>query len=359
MSPTKLKQPVIDFYTYPPVGGDDWRYIYQTAQVRVLEMQMLSQATFLDMANAESFEAAADLLAASEYALPPGYKALAEMENILRLRRSAVREMFLDFMTRPAEPGRSRIDEPIVELFRTRDDFANLRLAVRRTVTEKPLGTDYSTDGNVQPELFEQIFTEEGEPDDRPVFPDYVQQAVEQAVLAYYQNKDIRRIDYAIDKFQAEYNLNKAHELESIFLLGLFRIQIDLTNIRTMLRLKFTESEQRNVFLEGGFIGLERFQHGLDLGYESLGPLFFVTPYYRIVETGASYLASNKSFLKAEQQCDEFLTGFLKSTIQITVGPQPIIAFLLMKENEIRKVRLILTAKKNHLDTKLILDRIS
>jgi V/A-type H+-transporting ATPase subunit C len=49
----------------------------------------------------------------------------------------------------------------------------------------------------------------------------------------------------------------------------------------------------------------------------------------------------------------------LKLTVQVTAGPQPIIAFLLMKENEIRTVRLILTAKKNNLDTKLILDRIS
>jgi V/A-type H+-transporting ATPase subunit C len=249
------------------------------------------------------------------------------------------------------------LDESVVELLRTRDDFANLRLAVRRTLTEKELGADYSSHGNVPPEMIEQIFSEEDE-FSKPVFPDYIRQAVEQAVLAYYQNKDIRRIDYAIDRCQAEYNLNKAHELESIFLLGLYRIQIDLTNIRTMLRLKFTESEQRNVFLVGGFIELERFIHGLELGYEALGSLFFATPYYRVVEAGANYLASNKSFLKAEQQCDEFLTGFLKSTIQITVGPQPIIAFLLMNENEIRKVRLILTAKKNHLDTKLILDRL-
>ena len=72
----------------------------------------------------------------------------------------------------------------------------------------------------------------------------------------------------------------------------------------------------------------------------------------------AGYLASNKSFLKVEQQCDEHLTGFLKSTVQITAGPQPIIAYLLMKENEIRTVRLILTAKRNFLDTKLILDRL-
>ncbi|MHC4104585.1 MAG: V-type ATPase subunit [Planctomycetota bacterium] len=343
-----IKQPVIDFYTYPPVGRDDWRYTFQAAQVRVLETQMLSPATFLDIANAESFQAAADLLSGSEYALPQGGRNFAEVEDTLLLRRTEVRELFSVLM----------IDQPIIELFRTRDDFANLRLAVRRTLTEKPLGTDYSTDGNVPPELFEQMFSEESELD-KSVFPDYVQQAVEQAVLAYYQNKDIRQVDYAIDRYQAEYNMNMAQQLDSIFLLGLFRIQNDLTNIRTMLRLKFTESEQRNVFLKGGFVELERFIHNLELGYEALGPLFFVTPYHRIVEAGANYLASNKSFLKAEQQCDEFLAGFLKSTIQITVGPQPIIAFLLMKENEIRKVRLILTAKKNHLDTKLILDRIS
>ena len=360
MLAAKFKQPVIDFYTYPPVGRDDWRYTFQTAQVRALEMQMLSRATLLDMANAGSFEQAADLLSGTEYALPRGGRDFAEVDEILQQRRTAVRVLFSDLM----------LDKPIVELFRTRDDFANLRLAVRRTLTEKELGTDYSSDGNVQPEMIEQIFSEEDE-FSKPVFPDYIRQAVEQAVLGYYQNKDIRRVDYAIDRVQAQYNLEQARQLKSIFLLGLFRIQIDLTNIRTMLRLKFIESESRaktaeagtflvrdNVFLEGGFIELERIRHGAELGYEALGPLFFVTPYHRIVDTGANYLASSKSFLRLEQQCDEHLTGFLKSTVQITAGPQPIIAFLLMKENEIRTVRLILTAKKNFLDTKLILDRL-
>ena len=349
---------ILDFYTYPPIGGDDWRYTFQTAQVRALELQMLSRATLLDMANTESFESAADLLAASEYALPHGSENFAEVENILQLRRSAVRELFADLM----------IDEPIVELFRTRDDFANLRLALRRMLTERPLGTDYSNEGNVSPQIFEQVFEEEN----YELFPDYMAEAVERAVLAYYQQKDIRQIDYAIDQFQVEYNLKKARQLRSLFLLGLFRIQIDLTNIRTMLRLKFTESESRtktagaevflvrdNVFLKGGFIELERLEKALALGYESQGQLFFVLPYHQVVKTGADYLMSDKSFLKIERQCEEFLTGFLKTTIQITAGPQPIIAYLLMKENEIRNVRLILTAKKNFLDTKLILDRIA
>ncbi len=336
----------VDFYTYPPVGGDDWRYTFQTAIIRTLEIQMLSRATLLDMANSEGFEQAFDLLTSTEYALPQGSRGFAEMKDILRVRRTAVRELFADLI----------LDKPIVELFRTRDDFANMRLALRRTLTGRPVGTDYSSEGNVPAEQFEQVFEEE----DYGLLPDYMQEAAERAVLAYYQAKDIRQIDYAVDGVQAEYNLRRARELKSIFLLGLFRIWIDLTNVRTMLRLKFTESEQhRNVFLKGGYIESERLKRGLEVGYEAMGQLFFVMPYCDVVATGASYLASDKSFLRTEQQCEEYLTGFIRTTIQITAGPQPIIAYLLLKENEIRTVRLILTAKKNFLDTRLILDRIS
>ncbi len=332
---------IVDFYTYPSVGGDDWRYAFQTAQVRALETQMLSVTSLHDMASAAGFEQAADFLASSEYAL----RNLAEIEDVLRLVRSAVRELFEQLM----------IDKPIVELFRTRDDFANLRLALRRTLSEKPLGKDYSSDGSVPLEIFGEVFEHEN----YDVLPGYMQQAIEQAVIAFYQYKDIRWIDYAIDSVQAQYNLKIARWLKSLFLIGLFRIQIDLTNIRTMLRLKFTESEIRDVFLQGGYVELEQLEHGLDLGYEAIGSLFYATPYYQLVESGASYLATNKSFLKLEHQCEDYLMGFLKTTSQITAGPQPIIAYLIKKENEIRNVRLVLTAKKNFLDTKLILDRIS
>ena len=342
------EQIILDFYRYPPVGDDDWRYLSQTAQVRMLEMQLLSKTVLLNMAEAENFEAAAEFLAASEYALTRGGKGLAEVENILRAQRAAVRELFADLM----------LDKEIVKLFRTRDDFANLRLAVRRAVTKKALGLDYSNEGNMPAEAYEEAFREEN----YSRFPNYMQEAIERAVPAYYQNKDVRQIDYAIDNVQAEYNLKKARQMKNIFLAGLFRIQIDLTNIRTMLRLKYAGVESRflgdNIFLKGGYLELERLRRGLETGYEAMGQVFFVTPYYEAVEAGANWFASDKSFLRIEQRCEEHLTGFLKTTIQIVTGPQPIIAYLLMKENEIRTVRLILTSKKNALDKKLILDRL-
>lgn len=347
MPKTKTVQSTLNFYSYPSVGTDDWRYGYETALVRTMEMQMLSRAHLQDMANAENFDRAVDLLTGTEYALPQGSSSLADVEAMLQERRSAVRRLFADLI----------IDGEIVELFRSRDDFANLRLALRRTLTERELGSDYSSDGNVDPELFESMLSEEGGAGDK--FPGYLSEAVEEAVLAYYQDKDVRRIDYAVDAAQARHNLSRAAEIDSPFLMGLFKIQIDLTNIRTLLRLKFTESEQRNVLIEGGFIETERYKAGIDAGYETMGTLFFATPYGKVVDTAAGYVAASRSFLKVEQQCEEHLAGYLKETTRITAGPQPIIAYLLNKEDEIRRVRLLLTARKSSLDAKLILDRIS
>ena len=339
-----LEQPVLDFFRYPPIGDDDWRYGFETAVVRVLESQMLSRSALIDMANADSYDAALDLLSSTEYTLAQGSRDFSEVEKILLQRRTELRELFKDLI----------IDELIAEPLLAREDFANMRLALRRKLLGKPLGTDYCNDGSVPAEEFEAIFEEEN----YSPLPYHMQEAIEKAVLAYYQNKDVRQIDYALDSSHFEYKLRRAEQLKNIFVLELFRMQIDLTNIRTMLRLKFRESEQRDVFINGGYIEIQLLKHGLDAGYESIAALFFATPYYEAVESGVSYLASKKSFLKIECNCEAHLAGFLKTTIQITAGPQPIIAYLLLKEAEIRNIRLILTAKMNALDKSLLLDRL-
>jgi len=338
-------QPVaIDFFRYPPVGTEDWRYGFATAEVRVLQSMMLTKAAFLDMANAENFESAMDLLTGTEYAMPPSQNSFDDIENMLLEKRSDVRKLFTDLI----------LDERIVELLRAREDFANMRLAIRRVVTGKPIGLDYSNEGSVPAEEFEEIFEQEN----YSRFPIYLQEAVEEAVLGYYQDKDIRRIDYGIDKKQAEYKIKRATQLNSVFLLSFFRTQIDLTNIRTMLRLKMAKRDEKTLFLTGGFVDSARLIHALDIGYEAIAPLFYATPYYNVVDAGVSYLTAKQSFLCLERHCEEHLTGFLRTTMQITAGPQPVIAYFLLKENEIRTVRMVLTGKRNALDTRLILDRL-
>lgn len=337
------EQVVIDFFRYPPVGEEDWRYAFATARVRVLESMMLGRNAFLDMTNSEKFESAVEMLSGSEYAVPSG-TSFPEIESMLLEKRSEARGLFTELM----------LDEDIVELLRAREDFANMRLAVRRVVTEKPIGVDYSDDGSVPAEEFEEIFEQEN----YSRFPGYLQDAVEQAVLGYYENKDIRQIDYGIDRIQAGYKLSRAISLGSIFLESLFRTQVDLNNIRTMLRLKLAERDDRNLFIEGGFVETDRFIHGLDIGYEAMGPLFYATPYHGVVEGGVGYLTKEKSFLHLEKNCEDHLMGFLRTTSSLASGPQPVIAYFLMKEAEIRTVRMVLTGKNNNLDAKLLLERL-
>ncbi|MFH1371279.1 MAG: V-type ATPase subunit [Planctomycetota bacterium] len=338
------QQAEIDFSRYPPIGTDDWQYAFETARVRALETAMLPRSVFVDMANAASFEQAADYLRSGEYAIGAG-ASISELEQILLARRADVRQQFAGWMH----------NDSFVTLFKSREDFANLRLAVRRAVTKKETGGDYSDEGNFPAEQLAEAFGSER----YELLPEYMAEAAERAILLYYNDKDIRAIDYAIDAAQTEFNLTTAAKLASEFLLGLFRIQADLVNIRTMLRLQFTQAEQRNVFLPGGYVERDKLLRGLDTGGDGLAALFFATPYFEVVQAGAAYAASEKSFLKIEQQCDEYLNGYLRTTIAITAGVQPIIAYLLAKESEIRTVRLVLTAKKNSLSPKLILDRIS
>ncbi|MBN1795482.1 MAG: V-type ATPase subunit [Sedimentisphaerales bacterium] len=339
------EQPRIDFNTYPPIGGDDWRYTFATAKVRALETQLINRSTLLDMANAPDFASAVDSLSSTEYSVAGGGKDFNEVEEMLIARRSDIRKLFANLI----------MDDALLELLREKDDFANLRLALRRKLTDRQIGTDYSNEGSIPAEEFEQIFEQEN----YSPLPEYMQEGIECAVLSFYENeKNVRWIDFAIDNCQAHYKLAKVIELKNIFLEGLFRIQIDILNIKAMLRLKFTASELRDVFIEGGYLEIESLKHGLDIGFESVAALFAATPYFEIINSGASYLTSNNSFLKLEANCDKFVDGFLKQTSQITAGPQPLIAYLMTKEGEIRTLRLILTAKKNSLEPRLILDRL-
>ena len=305
---------------------------------------MIPRSTFVDMANAASFAEAAELLAGSEYAVDAKSES-AQIEQMFLERRVQTRQLFVDLM----------LDEEIVNFLRAREDFTNMRLAIRRVVTGKPLGLDYSNEGNVPAEEFEEIFEQEN----YERFPDYLQDAVEAAVLGYYENKDIRRIDYEIDRVEAAWRLKEAVRRKLTFVSSLVRMRIDLNNIRTMLRLKMADRlEETNFFLPGGFVDTDKFVQGLETGYEAIAQLFYATPYFELLEAAIPYLRNEQSFLKLEKECEDFVKGFLKTTRTIAAGPQPVIAYFLMKEAEIRTVRMVLTGKKNGLDARLILDRL-
>lgn len=341
---TTAMQNEINFYRYPSVGSEDWRYAYPAARVRAMEPTLLPRSAFLEMANAQSFAEATEVLAGTEYAID-AQADFAQIEKMLLDRRTEARQLFAELI----------LDDDILTFLRAREDFTNMRLALRRVVTGRPLGLNYSNEGNVPAEEFEEIFQQE----DYSRLPEYLQNGVEAAVLGYYENKDVRRIDYELDRIEQEWRVKKATQIRQTFILSLAKIRIDLNNLRTMLRLKMAgREEETGFFLPDGFVDADKFKHGLDAGYENLPQLFAATPYAELLDAAIPYLRSEQSFLKLEKECEDFVKEFLKTTRSIASGPQPVVAYFLMKEAEIRTVRMVLTGKKNGLDAKLITDRL-
>ena len=92
------EQAVIDFYRYPAIGVEDWRYGFSTAKVRVLESMLLTRGTLADMASASSFEVALELLGGSDYAAAATAENFGEIEAMLLDKRNAARVEFGELM---------------------------------------------------------------------------------------------------------------------------------------------------------------------------------------------------------------------------------------------------------------------
>jgi len=342
--PEIMEQPLFNFTTYPAIGEDDWRYIYATAEIRAIEDKLLGQPFFAELAGAKNIKDALDMLSGTDYAVSAGANG-QETEQMLGRRRSEVRRLFERLID----------NEKIVEFFQSPIDFANMRLAIRRLVLEKPLSDDYCDLGGVSVAQFEAAFSDE----DYGGLPEHLQEGIEAGVLGYYKNKNVRDIDFAIDKVEADFLLGEAMGVGGVFLEELFRIQTDLTNIKTMFRMKYSDSQLRNMFFDDGYIEPSRLAQCLEAGYDTIVQNFLATPYQYVVEVGAAGLQKENSFIKLEAACDAHLNGFLKTTRYITAGTQPIIAYLLLKEQEIKMMRMVLACKKSQIEPKIILDRLA
>jgi len=334
----------INIAMMPFVGDNDWNFAFQTALVRSMETALLTPAIFQDMAAAADLNAAVEILGGSEYAMAQGKVTISEVEKMLAEKRQQLLHFYADLLS----------SSPVSALGAVSIDMSNLRLALRRFLSEKPIGTDYAQGGSQPEAMFETIF----EQNDYSFLPLYMQKAIEQGILAYYGEKDVRAIDYAVDQAQFDAVLELGREADCSYLQGLIRVWADLTNIKTVMRKKIRETDSLDGFIAGGFLDADKLKAALHQPHDQFSSICFATPYASLIDAGIDYLTKNNSFLRFEALCDRYMDGCYDLANQITAGIQPAIAYFYRKSDQIRKIRMVLTAKSNLLDKQLILDRL-
>lgn len=184
-------------------------------------------------------------------------------------------------------------------------------------------------------------------------------------VLDYYENnpedKNPAMIDLVLDKHYYAELLRWAKFFSSNFIKNYIVAQIDLQNILTFLRIKRDERDKdilELAVIDGGKIKKDIFKISMEKSFDHFKKELEKTDYYKDLKSGWDFYIQNNEFWMLERDADNILVRLLKKSKNITYGPEVAFAYLWGKHNVVRNIRIIMLAKINNIESKLIKERV-
>ena len=322
----------------------DTKYAYALGRIRVLETRLLDAGKIDRMVEAKTAAEALKILSESEYA-----PHLANLENVNQFEQVLAAER-----SRIYKLLRSMLPETgLVDMFARQFDYHNLKVLLKaQKLGEKHYELLVPDVGNIP--LDELLLAVKS--GDFQSLPPRMRRAAESCLADFHPQLVDIRLDVALYEDYAAL----AKRYRSRFLREYFTFLADLINIKTfirIMRLKHSADFLAEALLPAGELDLTVLS-------DSSEPLAALTEhlaksrYARIVQEGVKHYRETGTLTRYEKLADNFLLQHLKQSKYVVLGPEPVIAYLLAKENEIKLVRIIMVGKINRLPTEEIRERL-
>lgn len=177
----------------------------------------------------------------------------------------------------------------------------------------------------------------------------------------FARTKDPQAIDFIFDKACFGEMLDAAVAGGNSFIVDYVRLQIDIINLKSFVRIRqmgkawdfFTQ-----VFIEGGRIQDKLFIGSYDEPYEQFAEKLIPYGLSLPMSEGGTMLRETGRFTALERLCDNRLVEFAKAAKHISFGIEPLAAYLIAKEAEIRTVRIIMTGLLQGLSKEAMVERV-
>jgi len=185
-----------------------------------------------------------------------------------------------------------------------------------------------------------------------------VGEVIAETTKAFARNRNPAAVDMALDQLMQEVELQIAGSSE--FMTGYFGLHADTENLRTLVRLKAKAGgdkdqvgEMEAAFLQGGTLTLAGLLTALPQPWPAVVELLAKAPPYGVgsesfhafLEQGRTEVAERRSFIRTERLGREAKLRYLRQTRYATFGHEPLVAFYLLRENELRNLRQLYAAK--------------
>ncbi len=321
-------------------------YTFACARVRGNERSLINKDKMLVMIDAKTMEDACKVLQEAGYGegeviLPSAYEKALEAETTKLYE-------FLHSIAPDAEE---------LNIFRYPFDYHNIKTLLKAEFLGIS-GREILMSGGTVPADTLAVLVKE-----RNYMPltSHMKAAIEESLDAHARTKDPQSVDLICDKYCYEDISEAVDASGSEFVRGYVRLLIDTINLKTFARARRMNQPWSffgDVFIPGGNISEKVFIAGYE---ENLTQFASRLSGYALAEAadgGSTELKENGGFTSLEKLCDDALIRYVKDAKYVSFGIEPILAYAVAKQMEIKSARIILAGKKAGINEGLLRERV-
>ncbi|MFA6690960.1 MAG: V-type ATP synthase subunit C [Saccharofermentanales bacterium] len=322
-------------------------YIFATARVRSVEKSLLSRDKVEAMLDSKTPEDALKILDELGYGDDSEALSVTQFENMLTEELKKVYALM-----RSIAP-----DEADLYPFLYPYDYHNLKVLLKAESLEidpELLLIDVGTIPALQMAALVR---------DRN-FVDLTSQmrnALQQVIDVFPRTKDPQLIDFIFDQACYAEMLAAATAGKNQFILDYVRLQIDITNLKSFARIRQMGKPWNffaQVFFNGGRIQDKLFIRSYDEPYELVAEKLLPYGLSLPLAEGGIMLRETGRFTALEKFCDNHLVEFAKTAKYVSFGIEPLAAYLIAKEADIRNIRIIMNGLLQGLPQETTVERV-
>ncbi|WMJ79211.1 V-type ATP synthase subunit C [Clostridium sp. MB40-C1] len=323
-------------------------YVRAVPRIRSIENRLLDRAKIERMIEGNSAEETFKILQETEYGtLMNNIKRPEDYEIVL----SEELKKLYSFMYEVSP------DKTLIDIMSVRYDYHNIKVLLKEKALNKELSYLLIPVGTIPvDEMKEYVLTEENK-NLTPLMGD----AIKETEAAFEETKDPQQIDIILDKYMYKDMFSRAEKLQESYLLEFLNKNVDLINLKTLLRVKKQNKSRKfleDVLIEGGKLEREILIDMLNGSNENIVSRLQYSDYNEIIKAGMDeYLQSGKLNV-LEKLSDNFIMDFIKDSKYVSFGIEPLLAYIFAKENEIKIVRIIMVGKLNNIAGDVIRERL-
>lgn len=306
------------------------RYGYAVGRIRVLETQLINRQRIERLVEAD-LDSAFFIL--DEMPVGDHLQGAETVESIEKGLTAYLRGIYASVET--ALPR----DSLVMDYFLCRYDFHNLKALLKGRYGEGEPSGVLDGLGKVSVEALKKGI------ENPTTLPSHLKAAVDEFGV---REPDPQQLDTIIDRHYLSHRLFLAVQEGSPFMIDFSRASIDLANIKQVLRARRLEKEKAFVadaLVGGGFVAVGDLIDLFSDPYEVMDRKLETNIYYALLLPMAESRDETVRLTDFDRRGDDRLMDMLIATKKISVGVEPVFAFLRAAENEVLTVRMILIAK--------------